>query len=833
MDWFRYHIPMKTSYIFAFLALAVTAFGDMLPGYLTDPSANWKDLPADGYRTPDHLRYPYISMYYLTPTLTKGEACKVNYYVTDFEHSLVRFEDKSKRFDVTLLLTTDGETFRTEVQKAVVSGDGTFYLGTLPVGDYKVGIRCRDLMNGLDSHTVWHEFRVVEQGSLDIPANKVRRMTAQDLKTYGITPDPGYERVKLIEVPEDPVLHHKNNFYVKNKELAEMYLKFIDDYLAKNPHRDGVKPGYSVYAPAWKGVALDRAYQRRRVVYDKAYDRAKVAAEAEANSVGLQRLVSEAWTNGFRKIVLLPGTYRVSHKYTLAIPDGTTLDLNGATLKLNGHIGEKALMVKLGGVTDAHLVNGIIEGDYWEHDYDAKDSGGSEWVCGWEIAGASRYCSVERITTRYITGYGGSNGMSRDGEGALIGGKPFFTLSNYYSVSDSKNPMEPGGLAADGTVDATDKAQWTSSFHDISMFHKWGYFTVSKMLGYQGIRTRNWNFITAFYDSDKNFISREVCFQYRNVLVPKKAKYARFSIEVANEEEAKKNELTIMLFKIPRNCTVAHCVYDRCRAVGHASSAMSNFLFADNEFMYSGETLATCAYDAEDGWDMMQDVLFLRNRFHDNNRSELLTCAGHNFQLIGNRARICLYARTFSPVVKDNDCPASNFDCRNRTRTGYGRYDGNTFSRSISFGGERSEYMDWDIVLSNISFPAAGSTNRLVITGGATGRFRNCTFKNQEIRIPTAEHCAFEDCQTGMMRWSNGRWMDCTAKNCTFTKAWSTNVFVNCSFPDCSFQSAIQSPQKFINCDLTGMKFSSSRLDPQPEFVNCKGTVSGSDTQGR
>lgn len=803
-------------------ACALTATSEMLPGYLTDPTSNWKELKPDGYQTPSHLKYPYVSMYYLRHTQTAGEKSKINYYVTDFDHSLCRFGDESKRFDVTLKLTSDGERFRVEEQRKVPSGNGSFDLGALPVGEYKVGVCCRDRSNGLASHTVWHEFRVVAKGALAIPPEKTRRMTEQDLTDFGIVRDPGYERLKLIEVPEDPAIHHKDNFYVRNKELAAMYLQFVDEYLAKNPHRDGATPGYAVYVPSWKGVALDRAYQRLRVVYDKAYDREKVAAEALANSDGLQRFVDEAWTNGFRKVVLLPGTYRVSHLRTLRVPDRTTLDLNGATLKLNGHVGQNALMVKIAAVTDAHLVNGTIEGDYWEHDYAAPESGQSEWVCGWGISAACRYCSVERVTARYITGYGGSNGAGTEGEGNLVRGKPFLTRCPGFGISDRNNPMVPGGLAADGSVDASDKAQWTSPYRDISDFRRWGYLTVSKMLGYQGVRTRGWNYVTAFYDADKKFISRETCFQYRNVLIPPQAKFARFSVEVANEDEARKNDLSVLLFKIPRNCTIAHCVYDRCRAVGHAASAMSNFLFQENEFRYCGESLATCAFDAEDGWDGMQDVLFLRNDFHDNNRSELLTCAGHNFQLVGNRARISLASRTFSPYVKGNVCRSAKFSGANRTRSGYARFIGNTFERSLTLGGEHTDFVDWDLVMSDLEFPAKGATNRLVITGGGTGRFRNCTFRNQEIRVPTAENCTFEQCQTGMMRWSNGRWKDCVAKGCTFTKNWSTNVFINCAFPDCHFQSLNKSPQKFVKCDLTGTKFD-KRLDPQPEFVDCKG----------
>ena len=63
------------SLLFAGLALAFgSAAAELLPGYLTDPSSGWKELKPDGYRTPKHLKYPYVSMYYLRHTLTEAFA---------------------------------------------------------------------------------------------------------------------------------------------------------------------------------------------------------------------------------------------------------------------------------------------------------------------------------------------------------------------------------------------------------------------------------------------------------------------------------------------------------------------------------------------------------------------------------------------------------------------------------------------------------------------------------------------------------------------------------------------------------------------------------------
>ncbi len=86
------------------------------------------------------------------------------------------------------------------------------------------------------------------------------------------------------------------------------------------------------------------------------------------NSIGLQKMLDDKKHDGYNQLKLLPGTYRVHHEYTLYIPTKFTLDLNQATLKLNGFTGDKALMVELNNTFDSHVINGTIEGDYYEHD---------------------------------------------------------------------------------------------------------------------------------------------------------------------------------------------------------------------------------------------------------------------------------------------------------------------------------------------------------------------------------------------------------------------------------------------------------------------------------
>ena len=401
-------------------------------------------------------------------------------------------------------------------------------------------------------------------------------------------------------------------------------------------------------------------------------------------------------------------------------------------------------------MTDAHLVNGTIETDYFEHDY-KNSPNASEWVMGATIGGDVRYCSIERMTIRDITGYGMGNG---------IGGAGRWYHANPRGIKGSGKTakFESGTIDPKTGAVVADASRWTGDFVDISSFVPHKFVVVSKNLGYQGLGARSWYMTVAFYDKERKFISAETAFQYRKMLIPSGAVFARTSVEAKDAQEADEAKLCYCLHTIPYNCSVSHNTLFRCRAVGYAPAQMQNWLIADNDFSHCGETLAACAFDAEDGWDQMQDVLIRGNVFHDNARSELLTCAGHNFMFEGNKATLCLWDRTLAPTVRGNDMTrtgyhyagneSSEFRCGNHNRTLHSRIGRNVWGRGVSLGCTQKQ-TDWDVVIRGAELKGTAEAP-ITLGSGTAGRFADCTIEHAKLTNGNFENCRISHASASM-----------------------------------------------------------------------------------
>lgn len=375
-------------------------------------------------------------------------------------------------------------------------------------------------------------------------------------------------------------------------------------------------------------------------------DNADNKDKVSTNRDGLQKLLDDKSNQGYNNLKLLPGIYRVDHLGTLYIPTNFTLDMNTATIKLNEFTGNKALMVDLNNTFDSHVINGTIEGDYFNHDY-VNSPNNSEWVNGISIGGESKYSSFENLVVKDITGYGASNGIANSRDKKLG--------YTYLAPKAIGNTFKIGDINRTTGIDVTSTNRTTCDFRDISGYSDIGYLSVSRYLGYQGNPCGTWNLICHFYDINKKFIKSTDAYQYRRVAVPPTAKFVRVTILSLSYP----TDLSIQLFRIPTHCSFKNIKLDNCRCVGMAQAAMKDMLVESCEFSKCGQSSAKCAYDAEDGWDMMQDVTFKALNFHDNPNNNFLTCAGHNFVVDGQvSGKMYIWERTRSLVLRN--CKNSN-----------------------------------------------------------------------------------------------------------------------------------------------------------------------------
>ena len=777
----------------AFAAALCTASAEpVVPGEYTDPTNLRKEAEngsGDWYVAPDHLKFPYISTYYVEPTVTTKQKVSIPFYVTDWDHSKVRFLDDSFRFTVHCKwIGPDGKA-REKEQRKVPSGDGAFDLGRLPAGDYDVCVWAVDLGNGVESHRVWHKFRVVEPSFLEIPESKTFRVTEKDLADYGIRNDGDLGRKVLVEIPDPPE-------GTKGDEATRLLFEALDAHVKANPPapRKGA-PGYTVFIAAKDGKPVVGSFKRSRIVFDEGYDTNAVEQAAIATAEGLQRLLDDKAAAGFRKVVLAPGTYRVSAFRKVRLPDGVTLDLNGATLKENAFAGSHSLVVDISNVRDAHLVNGTIEGDYYEHDYEHSEHN-SEWPMGFHVDGDAIYCSVENVTVKDITGYGGGNGMGRGKDG------------NLHWFHGGFGGWEKGGLRpADGTMDEAEEGRCTSGFlqlKDAALAVGW--LQVSAYLGYQGIRGKAWQLTGCWYDAEKGFLCSETIHQYRPVPIPKGAAFLRVSLAADDPKAAGDARLTATLFHIPVGCTIRNCTFDRCRCVGYAASAMQGFLFEDNLFTHSGESAAKCAFDAEDGWDMMRDATFRGNRCEENPvNNRLLTCAGHNFVFENNKCGLYFWPRTYSPCVRDNEIDGAVFKCGRRTRSGYGRFERNVYAKSLDVTSDGAPYQGWYFAFSDLDRSIADPENPFAIRFGPTARVVGGVFTGRKVSIPEVFGTRFNDCT--IERLDSGHWNGAVVEGGKFYVLNRTNHFERCTFKGVTFDPLSGGEQTFEDCTFEDCRF--------------------------
>ena len=772
--------------------------------------------PDPGPEIPSDLNWnevPYISTYYIKPIVKPGEEVFIDYYITDYYHKEY-MENYNLREDdwgddnwteevwnneiFTVTVRVEGQ--EDKVYPNLKAGDHQVSLGSFSAeGEQKFSIVCTDKY-GRNSHELFNFFLV--QGDVNV---REYVMTNEDLVTYNIKNTDNYEVKKIIDVSS---LETKNKNTIK-AELVKAAAKITPQsktYVCVIADTDG------------DGVH-NNWWGETQVVYASDYDKDKVLEEATNTRTGLQQLLDDKHAEGYNKLKLLPGTYRIDHQKQIYIPTNFTLNMNGATIKLNQFTGDGALMININNTINSHVINGTLEGDYFSHDY-ANSPNNSEWPLGVTIGGEAKYSSFEDITIKDITGYGSGNGIEKSRDGSLD--------YTYISPRGIGNNFKLGDIDRNTGLDIESTTRTTCDYRDISGYSDIGYLSVSIYLGYQGNPCGTWNLICHFYDENKEYIKSVDAYQYRRVGVPLNAKYMRVTIL----NEAYPTNLSIQYFRLPTHCSFKNVKYENCRCVGMAPAAMKDMLVENCEFTNCGQSAAKCALDAEDGWDSMQDVTFKSLKFNANPNNDFLTCAGHNFIIDGQqKGKAYIWERTRGLVVKNCknlDLTLQNGGKDTIVRHGVYRVFNNEFTKAATVN-NLSKYNTSSTYISGL---VLHSTMSLL---GSESRYNHCTIRVSSTLLNYLKAISMINCEfipepnfsdRYSLQFNLGHLDSYLFKDCEFNgkcqlsnhNGFFTGTFSNCSFDDVYIQPNVEANADdlilFENCDMNYTEANFIRYSP-------------------
>lgn len=507
----------------------------------------------------------------------------------------------------------------------------------------------------------------------------------------------------------------------KKREGQYQYtIQAIDRYGRKSPELYG-EFRVENKKKKYKEIDQNTYYVTERDLLQYGISKLNDKSKSNQTKIGLQNLINDLSSKGVRKCILPKGIYRIDSEYeeigdvqkvknVINIPSNFILDLNGSTLKQERtlHKQSKGYMISIDNSYDAHVINGIIEGDYGERDISNLENGnpsGEQIGCG-IISGDSKYSSFENLTVRNFSGYAISVGLSINGEHALSSCEP---LTNWHKVEIDEEGQE---------IESIDK--YTSDYHDLSKYSEVDTLRTGKYLGYQfSLDGDEWTVNYSFYDKDKKYIKTIIGHQYRSFVKPKNAIYMRATYTSDNIEKLK--DIQVYHMYTPINSVIRNIDFENTRTCALNPNQGNNILIENCTFTRCGTNITPAAIDFEDGWNLMQDYCVRRNEVIDPvGTADIIVVGGMNLQFENNKNfRFSNRGCTPGTVIRNNQDLYGGLYITNRLNSGYYRYYNNQNVKGIGdIDSDDLKYKIYDCTFFEIP---AGSKNMLI-------EFIRCSF---------------------------------------------------------------------------------------------------------
>ena len=554
------------------------------------------------------------------------------------------------------------------------------------------------------------------------------------------------------------------------------------------------------------------------------------------NRVGLTNLFANLQAQGYRKVILPNGIYRINRALRfgkvddktcpICIPTDLTVDMNESTFKLHpyddreygdkGTMATGSLMVRMKGCHDSHLINGTIEGDFferrddliWEDGSNAISGSNGEFNFGFEAQGGE-FCSLENVTIKQITGYN---------VGAIQGGnKGSGSLGEWTENTSIEKGVE---IVKEGYV--TSKL---GTLNEDIINAKYIIASVWLMSGY--LRGKYWDVDFHFYDINEKFIETIKVYQFTRCRIPNNAKYFRCTFKGASNEM---EDLSIHCMDVVRyfECKNCHWIDNRTCA----NPAQSHFYTYENcDFTRCGYSITPCVIDLEDGWEHQQDIFIDRCNILEratSSTSDVIDCSGINHVYENNNNfRYDIRYRVRGLTIRNNNNPEIN--------TWIGFMTGNTFRiynntniLKIILGVTESNFWGYDktkvkLKDNTMLLSAVGDIDKLYSIDNSVINFTsfssNINCKNSTIRYTQwntyiGENIYFEKCIFE-------KYEDNTEIQCCFNKANAIRKFIECTYKD----PTVFYNHYYFNSGLWESCIFESTLGIRPKTTNTMGDI--------
>ncbi|MBR6366131.1 MAG: hypothetical protein IKS10_08570 [Lachnospiraceae bacterium] len=579
---------------------------------------------------------------------------------------------------------------------------------------------------------------------------------------------------------------------------------------------------------------------------------------------GLTQLFADKQAAGYKKIVLLKGTYRINgedaRKTCIKIPSHFTVDMNGSTFKLDTIKTEgiyvSGCIVTMDDVVDAHLINGTLEGDRFERQArDLEINGQGEGINAFYMSGG-KYNSLENLTIKCTTGHTVFTTGTWDGPGAILDTFTRTAIVNGKEVAD-KN------CSTSSMIDLTRMLAYDADEDVVYVGHPGGY---------RGLNGDSPVIYLSFYDANKKFMESFTGFQYRKIVVPTGAKYIRVTFSGTDfpTDDPDMHSVYVYTKHLGEYYKFSGIRFEDTRTCALAPASGGNVLIENCTFNRCGNSITPCPVDFEDGWEEMQDVYYRNNTVlakAEHTTATVIDNTGYNHVYENCKAHdIVIRSRVYGCVIRDFSSGDSTILWALGTKMTnlYGRIQ-NIVGGHINFYNPLTE-QEVPVQMKVKNCTIANGDNVTTYTNSVvdTVVYENCTFTNFSGDNATLHGCTvmmdgdvrshlhFYDCtfvpvagkDLIYFNFSNPYYVDRVFENCKFTAKVATNpfskdlTFKGCEFEDLYLTASVgDHPEKITFEDCVIRSASDKMLEFGPyaysldhidvTFKNCDITLTG------